>query len=169
MPKHARLGAACSEAQPDESASADYEVGYKKPPKHTRFQAGQSGNPKGRPAGSKSLKTLIDRELEAKVSVREGGRVVELTKRELLVKQLIKKAIEGDPRSQQMLLKLEQELVGSEQSANDNTPPADAPLEQDDRAIFDALVAMLKSGTERPGREKPSDRQADDDGTGTGT
>lgn len=26
-----------------------YEVGYRKPPKHGRFQKGQSGNPRGRP------------------------------------------------------------------------------------------------------------------------
>ena len=32
---------------------ADYEVGYGKPPETTRFKKGQSGNPKGRPAGAK--------------------------------------------------------------------------------------------------------------------
>jgi hypothetical protein len=164
MPRNAKLRPACPAAQPDESASADYEVGYKKPPKHTRFQAGQSGNPKGRPPGSKSLKTLIDRELGTKVTVREGGRVVKLTKRQLLVKQLIKKAVEGDHRSQQILLKFDQELATSARSANDNLPPADAPLEGDDLAIFDAMVTMLKRGTEGPDREKPGDRQADDDG-----
>lgn len=150
-------------------ASDEYEVGYKKPPLHTRFQPGQSGNPKGRPAGSKSFRTLIDRELSTKVRVREGGRVVHLTKRELLVKQMIKKAIEGDHRSQQTLLKFDQELVAS--LANGSTPPADAPLEPDDRAIFDAFAAMLKGhaadevATEEPNRgEKSGARQADDDG-----
>ena len=32
----------------------DYEVGYAKPPEHTRFVKGQSGNPRGRAPGAKN-------------------------------------------------------------------------------------------------------------------
>ena len=32
----------------------DDPVGYKTPPKNTQFQPGQSGNPKGRPKGTKN-------------------------------------------------------------------------------------------------------------------
>ena len=35
-----------------------YAVGWGKPPRHTRFKKGQSGNPKGRPPGSKNMNTL---------------------------------------------------------------------------------------------------------------
>ena len=35
----------------------DYEVGYKKPPPRTRFRKGRSGNPKGRPKGSRDKLT----------------------------------------------------------------------------------------------------------------
>ena len=42
----------------------DYEVGYKKPPKHTQFQPGQSGNPAGRPPKSRNLKRLVDEVLD---------------------------------------------------------------------------------------------------------
>lgn len=39
------------------------EIGYKKPPRHTRFRKGQSGNPKGRPKGTQNLKTDLAEEL----------------------------------------------------------------------------------------------------------
>jgi hypothetical protein len=44
-------------------STADYDVGHAKPPKHTRFQPGQSGNPRGRPKGTKNLKTDLIEEL----------------------------------------------------------------------------------------------------------
>ena len=41
-----------------------YEVGYGKPPLHTRFQKGESGNPKGRPRGKKNMATLLSTALK---------------------------------------------------------------------------------------------------------
>ena len=34
--------------------SDDYEVGYRKPPQHSRFEKGRSGKPEGRPKGASS-------------------------------------------------------------------------------------------------------------------
>ena len=36
-------------SQQNQNDETDYEVGYGKPPKHTQFKRGQSGNPNGRP------------------------------------------------------------------------------------------------------------------------
>jgi hypothetical protein len=42
----------------------DYPVGYGKPPRHTRFVKGQSGNPRGHPPGAKNIKTLLTQALD---------------------------------------------------------------------------------------------------------
>ena len=47
----------------------DYEVGYSKPPRHTRFTKGQSGNPQGRPPEAKNLSNLLLQELNQRVIV----------------------------------------------------------------------------------------------------
>jgi hypothetical protein len=45
---------------PVNSAGDAYEVGFGKPPKHTRFRAGQSGNPAGRRNGIRDLMTDVN-------------------------------------------------------------------------------------------------------------
>lgn len=83
----------------------DYEVGYKKPPKHTQFQPGQSGNPKGRPKGVKNLATDLSEELEQPIVVTEGGKSIKTTKQRAMVKTLMAKALSGDVRAIDLLFR----------------------------------------------------------------
>ncbi|HEY2446802.1 MAG TPA: DUF5681 domain-containing protein [Rhizomicrobium sp.] len=53
------------EDQEDSSMSGDYAVGYGKPPVHTRFQKGQSGNPSGRPGPKAMARRRFAQRLEA--------------------------------------------------------------------------------------------------------
>src|SRR5438105_15886877 len=69
-------------------APRDYLVGYGKPPLHTRFQKGRSGNPNGRPRGRKNMSTLLSDALNGSVVVVENGRRKKITKREAIVTQL---------------------------------------------------------------------------------
>jgi len=67
----------------------DYEVGRGKPPVHTRFKKGQSGNPRGpRP---KNLPALLVEALNEKVVVTIDGERREITKREAVATQLVNK------------------------------------------------------------------------------
>lgn len=74
-------------------------VGYGKPPLGTRFKKGQSGNPKGRPKGSRNLSTVLGHVSREKVRVTENGKVRTMTKSEAMVRQLIAKALAGDLRA----------------------------------------------------------------------
>jgi len=73
-----------------------YEVGYKKPPEQTRFRKGQSGNPRGRPAGSKNLATLLAKALDEKVTVAENGKRRRIPKREAIITQVVNRSAQGD-------------------------------------------------------------------------
>jgi Family of unknown function (DUF5681) len=97
-------------AASDASASTiagEYEVGYKKPPRHTQFKKGQVANPLGRPKGAKSLSTLVDEALSAQIKVKMGGRTLTTTKRDAMVKQYVEKAMRGDMKAFAMLVKLD--------------------------------------------------------------
>ena len=84
----------------------EYEVGYRRPPKATRFKAGQSGNPKGRPRGSPNLATDLSAELGEQITIREGGQARQISKQRALLKSLMAKALQGDVRATTALLAL---------------------------------------------------------------
>ena len=77
----------------------DFKVGYKRPPMHSRFKPGVSGNPSGRRKGSPNLKTLFDKILAEEISLREGQTVRKVTKAEAVIRGLIVGALKGDQRS----------------------------------------------------------------------
>ena len=81
------------------SKRADYEIGKGKPPRHSRFKTGQSGNPKGRPRKPKPGERSLEDFANEIVTVRVKGRDVQFTKGELAELHLVNKAAEGDFRS----------------------------------------------------------------------
>src|SRR5712671_5443607 len=87
--------------------SSDDQVGYGKPPRHSRFRKGQSGNPRGRPKGSESAARLARRILNEKIVIRENGTRRTITRREAMLKQLANKGILGDLRSIREVLNLD--------------------------------------------------------------
>jgi len=86
--------------------AGENDVGYRRPPKATRFKPGQSGNPKGRPKGSANLATDLAAELNEQITIREGGQARQVSKRRALVKSLMAKALQGDVRATTALLAL---------------------------------------------------------------
>jgi len=86
---------------------SDDQVGYRKPPRHSRFKKGQSGNPRGRPKGSESAARLTRRILDEKIVIRENGKRRRITRREAMLKQLANKGVMGDLRSIREVLNLD--------------------------------------------------------------
>jgi hypothetical protein len=99
----------------------DYEVGYRKPPGHTRFKKGRSGNPKGRPAGAKNLSTLLSEALNEPVVVTENGGHRKITKRQAIIKQLVNQSATADWRAIKILLDLLREIEGQTEPASPET------------------------------------------------
>ena len=79
--------------------SEQYEVGYGKPPKHSRFKTGQSGNPKGRKKGVKNINTILDDVLNEKVVLSENGRTYKISKKQALCRRLVNKGLAGDMKA----------------------------------------------------------------------
>ncbi len=126
----------------DTEPTADYEVGYGKPPRHAGFQKGRSGNPKGRPKGSKNLATLLNQALDEKVMVTEDGRRRRVTKRELVIKQLVDKSASADLRAIKQLTDIVQDVERrSEASAAPSEP---ATLTAPDKEVVELFVARLR-------------------------
>jgi hypothetical protein len=98
-------------------ANGEYAVGFCRPPLHTRFKPGQSGNPSGRVKGSKNLKTLFHQILNEQISLREGGAVRKVTKAEAVMRGLIIGALKGESRNITTLFRLA-ELSGQFEDAN---------------------------------------------------
>ncbi|HEY6356619.1 MAG TPA: DUF5681 domain-containing protein [Vicinamibacterales bacterium] len=106
-------------------------VGYRKPPRATRFQKGRSGNPKGRPKGTRNLKTDLAEELQTKIIVSEAGVRRNISKQRAVVKSLIAKALRGEAKAIHQLVELVLRLMPQDQGAD-----AIDPLSADDLAII---------------------------------
>lgn len=116
----------------------EYSVGYGKPPVHSRFKPGQSGNPRGKAKGRKNLATELLEELSERVVVTENGRQRKLSKQTLILKRMVTDAAQGDAKARDQLLK----LIGAiEQVAPDIAD--EAPQSSEDAKILERFRARL--------------------------
>lgn len=96
------------------------ETGYGKPPKHTQFRKGTSGNPRGRPKGSRNLATVLAKALREKVVVNENGRRRTMTKLDAAVAQLVNKSASGDLAALRQLMALAGSTEDQQPDSNEN-------------------------------------------------
>jgi hypothetical protein len=117
----------------------DYEVGYGKPPRHTRFVKGQSGNPRGKPPGAKNFTTLLNEALSEQVSVTDNGRRRKISKRQAIIVQLVNRSATADLRAIKILVDIVREIERQ-------TEPASAGLaefSEADEKVLEQLKARF--------------------------
>ena len=120
----------------------DYEVGYGKPPRHTRFAKGQSGNPRGRPPGTKSFTTLLDEALNERVLVAENGGRRKVSKRQAIVTQLVNRAATANFPALKILLDF---VRDSERQIEAASPESAAVTEADERVLEQLRARFSKT------------------------
>jgi replication-associated recombination protein RarA len=124
----------------------DDAVGYRRPPKHSQFKPGRSGNPRGRPKGAKNLSTELLEELHERVKVKEGGREKTISKQRAMLKSLMAKAVKGDTRAANTLLNMLLKLVH-----RDEMDAEDRAATKTDEQVLEDFKAALLSRTEYQG------------------
>jgi hypothetical protein len=116
------------------------DVGYGKPPQHSRFRPGQSGNPRGRPRDARNSSTIVREALTAKVKLRENGRTRSIAKVEVAMTQLANKAAGGDLKAIGMVLGLYRDV-----EADASNRSQVVPLDSADREILAMLLAKVRN------------------------
>lgn len=99
----------------DPAPVQDQAVGYGRPPRESQFKPGQSGNPKGRPKGKRSLGTIVDEVLAERVTItRRNGRTAKVPKLHAMLLMAVNKALQGDHRFVGLVMNLAQPKAASE-------------------------------------------------------
>jgi hypothetical protein len=120
------------------------EVGYGRPPLHSRFQPGRSGNPRGRPKGKMATEEVVNEVLGRKIWVTTDGRRKRITLERGIVLRHADQALKGDLRASRWLLDVKRGYA----VAGDPAASADA-LSLEDLAIL-ASAGLLRIVEDEP-------------------
>jgi hypothetical protein len=127
-----------------------YEVGYGRPPKHSQFRKGQSGNPKGRPKGAKGFNTIVRETMTSKLKIRTANGRKSVTNVQALMMQALESALKGSRQDRHELLRYYRDAVPEEAGTTAQAAAAAQAEPEDtdahDRAILERLRATIIAG-----------------------
>jgi hypothetical protein len=130
----------------------DAKVGYRSPPKGTRWAPGQSGNPSGRPRKVPTAMEMLDEELDRYIVLQEPGgkkRRTNETYRRRTIRRFVADAARGEPRQQTLMLTLMIQsdalrgATGKGQNPDHRAPTVD---ERAAHAMMDHYLVALVEG-----------------------
>jgi hypothetical protein len=116
------------------------EVGRGHPPKHTQFPKGKSGNPKGRPKGSKNMSTYLMEAAHDQVSATIGGKARNISKLQATAMQLATKAASGDQAAINKFLDWMDQMESRAAAAK----PSQFPLSEGDMEVIRETYERMK-------------------------
>ena len=123
-------------------------IGYGKPPVHSRFRKGQSGNPTGkrRRGEAERAEELIRQEAYRLLTIREGEKVTRMTALQAVIRSQITSAAKGSVPAQRALVKAVQDIE-AEARARRTGGTANKKLNKDvndltDEELMDILTAI---------------------------
>jgi hypothetical protein len=122
-------------------SAGEYAVGYGRPPQHTRFKPGQSGNPAGKRKPRESIDTMIARLQRDKVRVTVQGHEKWLTKLEVMFITITNNAAKGDLRAAEFLLRTQKAYAASAAYGGDHMDQT-----AQDRAILERYLRSHMTG-----------------------
>jgi len=125
-------------------------VGYRRPPVNRQFKPGQSGNPRGRPKGSKNFPTMFAEAMSRPVTVRDKkGKIRTLSKQELMVEVMVNKAVAGDPKAFAAVVQFAEKFEVFKRQT------------QNHRENMDSALLKLKRGLEAMQRKEEQESMAE--------
>ncbi|MEM6683799.1 MAG: DUF5681 domain-containing protein [Pseudomonadota bacterium] len=118
----------------------DYQVGYGKPPKHSQFKKGHSGNPKGRPKGTQNFATDLREELRERITLKENGQIKSVTKQRGMIKSAVNNGIQGNAGAARLVMEWVKDFVEEVEQGD-----IEGSLTREDEELFNLLMGRALS------------------------
>lgn len=155
-----------SKKRGDGKGCDDYDIGYKKPPRHTRWRKGQSGNKRGRPKkklGISDIERAFDEALGELLAVNDNGTVRKIKKLKALAIQTVNKALKGHHQSANLVMAhYARRVAGTPEEAGSSSTADEFKAELE--ATFREIATKSQPDATPPSEAKQSGDSEDESG-----
>jgi len=117
-------------------------VGYGRPPKHTRFTKGKSGNAKGRPKGARNMRTYVGIEANQSISLTQNGKPAKIPMIQGVIKKVFVDAVQGKPHAVAKAIELTQAIEAGPELIRQQK------LEEEDEVILKEFIKSLRENND---------------------
>jgi Family of unknown function (DUF5681) len=131
----------------------DHIARRQRPPRKGWFKPGRSGNRRGRPKGSKNIRTYVNEHLNKKIPIIESGKTREVPRAEAIAIQLVNRAAKGEPKGLAAVISLTREFDGAVSEPRPNVLARAA-----DAAVLEDIIARIRAADPAPPADSISEQ-----------